>query len=99
MGFNEKVWKAMERIPRGKVSTYGLLAKVVGNPKAARAVGNACNKNPNAPATPCHRVVSSDGSIGGFANGLKKKIALLKQEGVSVRGGKIVDFGERLFRF
>lgn len=60
--------------------------------KAYRAVGNALNKNPFAPKVPCHRVVSSDGSIGGFASGAMKKIELLKSEGIKVKGGKIQDF-------
>ena|SRR3989338_5876700 len=87
--FTEKVYVAMRRIPRGKVTTYKALAKAVGNPKAARAVGNACNANPYAPRVPCHRVIASDGSLGGYAHGLKKKAALLKAEGVEIRGGKI----------
>ncbi len=89
MSFNDKVYVAMRRIPRGKVSTYKALAKAAGHPKAARAVGNACNANPDAPRTPCHRVIASDGSLGGYAHGLKKKVALLKAEGVEVRAGKI----------
>ena len=87
--FAEKVYVAMRRIPRGKVTTYKALAKAVGHPKAARAVGNACNRNPDAPRTPCHRVIASDGSLGGYAHGLKKKVALLKREGVIVCRGKI----------
>ena len=79
----------MHLIPRGRVTTYKSLAKVVGNPRAARAAGNACNANPDAPRTPCHRVIASDGSLGGYAHGLKRKAALLKAEGVEIAGGKI----------
>lgn len=57
--------------------------------RAYRAVGNAMNKNPYAPEVPCHRVISSDGSLGGFALGPKKKIAMLKKEGVEIKNGKI----------
>ncbi len=96
--FSEKVYASMRRIPRGKVSTYKALAKAAGHPKAARAVGNACNANPDAPRTPCHRVIASDGSLGGYAHGLKKKVALLEVEGVEIARGKI-DLGRFGYRF
>jgi O-6-methylguanine DNA methyltransferase len=69
------------RIPKGKTMTYAQVAAAIGNPKAVRAVGNALNKNPFAPDVPCHRVIRSDGSIGGFASGTAKKVALLRREG------------------
>ena len=84
MSFNEKVWAMTARIPRGKVCTYGDIAKALGT-KAYRAVGNALNRNPYAPAVPCHRVVGSDGSLTGFAGGVAKKQRLLKDEGVSFK--------------
>ena len=87
--FQEKVWRATSRIPKGKVSTYSEIAKKIGKPKAARAVGNALNRNPYAPKVPCHRVVRSDGSIGGFAGGTAKKIKMLSGEGVEIRNGKV----------
>ena len=87
--FYVKVWKAMDRIPRGKVTTYKELARAIGNPNASRAIGNACNKNPNAPHTPCHRVIASNGSLGGYAFGLRKKVQLLKSEGVEMVDNKI----------
>ncbi len=99
MNFEEKVWLAIKKIPKGKVSTYRELAKAVGKPKASRAVGNACNKNPFAPQTACHRVVKSSVEVGGFAQGTKKKILLLKKEGIEIKKGKILDFEKRLFRF
>ncbi|HLC92902.1 MAG TPA: MGMT family protein [archaeon] len=98
-GFNEKVWEKISQIPSGKVSTYKEIARALKSPNAFRAVGNACNKNPNAPRVPCHRVVSNSGKIGGYAFGVKKKIALLAKEGVRVKGGKIADFDIKLFRF
>ncbi|MEK6957506.1 MAG: MGMT family protein [archaeon] len=98
MDFDEKVWKALKRIPGGKVTTYKELAKAIGNNNASRAVGNACNKNPHSPRVPCHRVVSSFGKIGGYAHGVKKKISLLKKEGVEVRNGKIIDFEKKVFK-
>ena len=94
MTFNQKVWNALRQIPRGKVATYSSIAKQVGSPKASRAVGNACNRNEHAPVVPCHRVVASDGNLGGYAGGLKKKIQLLKKEGIEIdiQNNKIANF-------
>ena len=97
--FNEKIWGLMRQIPKGKVTTYGEIARAAKKPGAARAVGNACNANPDAPQTPCHRVVRANGDIGGYAHGVKRKIELLTAEGVKVSSGKIVDFENRLFSF
>jgi len=93
----------MERIPKGQVTTYGLIARKL-NTHAYRAVCNACRKNPYAPRVPCHRVVRSDGTIGGFAGKtsgktVDEKISLLKKEGVEIKDRKIVDFQKILFRF
>jgi O-6-methylguanine DNA methyltransferase len=103
MKFEERVWELMKRIPKGKVTTYALIAKKL-NTKAYRAVGNACRKNPYAPMVPCHRVVRSDGTIGGFGGKtsgktVEKKTRLLRKENVEVRNGRIVDFRKVLFRF
>ncbi len=87
--FELKVYEALKRIPKGKVTTYGQIAKFVGKPNASRAVGNALNRNPHAPMVPCHRVVTSLGLIGGYAFGVKKKIEILKHEGVVVERGKV----------
>lgn len=97
--FQEKVWKRMSEIPRGKVVTYQDLAVAVNAPRACRAVGHACNLNPQAPVVPCHRVVAAGGRIGGYAFGLAKKIALLKLEGVVVRANKVQDFEQKRFKF
>ena len=88
MNFNQKVWALCAQIPAGRVATYGQIAKALGSPGAARAVGNALNKNPYAPAVPCHRVVGSNGSLTGFAGGLAKKEQLLQGEGVAMRNGR-----------
>ena len=89
MNFNEKVWALTTQIPRGRVATYGEIARRLQS-KGYRAVGNALNKNPLAPAVPCHRVVGSDGSLTGFAGGLAKKRQMLLAEGVALRsGGKV----------
>ncbi len=96
--FNEKCWNILRKVPKGKVTTYGEIARSL-NSKAYRAVGNAMNKNPFAPEVPCHRVVSSNGTIGGFAHGTKRKIEMLKEEGVIVKNNKIVDFEKILYKF
>ncbi len=78
----------MKKIPRGRVATYGQIAYALGAPGAARAVGNALNKNPFRDV-PCHRVVRSDGAIGGYARGAAAKIARLRHEGVIVENGYV----------
>lgn len=100
MGFEEMVWEKCKKIPKGRVTTYKEIAKVL-NTRAYRAVGNALKKNPYAPTIPCHRVVCSDGSLGGYQGKLnsKKKIRLLKKEGIKARNGKILDFNRKLFKF
>lgn len=79
--FAAAVYAYVRTIPRGQTRTYAQVAVAIGKPKAVRAVGNALNRNPFAPVVPCHRVVRSDGSIGGFASGSRKKKALLQKEG------------------
>ena len=88
MSFNEKVWAMTARIPAGKVTTYAAIARALGS-QGYRAVGNALNRNPYAPAVPCHRVVGSDGSLTGFAGGVEKKQRLLTEEGVPFRKGRV----------
>ena len=97
--FEEKVLRFIKKIPKGKVSTYKEIAKAIGRPKAARAIGNALNKNSHAPKVPCHRIVKSDGRIGGYAKGVKKKIGMLKKEGIEVKNGKIINFEKVLYKF
>ena len=77
--FKEKVYSVVRRIPRGKTMTYHEVAKAAGSPRAFRAVGNILNKNYD-PAIPCHRVVRSDGTTGGYNRGAKKKAEMLKKE-------------------
>jgi methylated-DNA-[protein]-cysteine S-methyltransferase len=81
--FFQKVWTACAAIPEGKTMTYGQLAAAIGHPKAARAVGTALAANPFAPTVPCHRVIRSDGGLGGYsaAGGLGSKRRLLIKEG------------------
>jgi methylated-DNA-[protein]-cysteine S-methyltransferase len=84
--FQIKVWSYLEKIPLGSVKTYSQVAKGIGKPLAARAVANAIGKNPYAPKIPCHRVIRSDGSLGGYSGkgGIKTKRLLLKKEGISL---------------
>lgn len=79
--FQEKVWAALQRIPFGETRSYGQIAREVGSPKGARAVGMACNRNPVLLLIPCHRVVGSTGKLVGFAAGLSVKEWLLELEG------------------
>lgn len=78
--FKEKVFQVVRRIPRGKVLTYKEVARLAGRPRAYRAVGNILNKNRDFKNIPCHRVIRSDGKIGGYNLGMKKKYFLLKKE-------------------
>ncbi len=92
--FQREVLRAGHAIPRGRVSTYGLLASRLGRPGAARAVGTALAANPFPIAIPCHRVIRSDGRLGGFGGGLEMKRALLKREGVEFRDAdRVADRG------
>ena len=88
-GFYQKVYKIVRTIPQGKVLTYKEVAKLAGSPKASRAVGNALNQNPDIRNIPCHRVVKSDGGVGGYRHGPAKKTALLKKEGVLIRNRRV----------
>jgi len=99
MNFDERVWRLLGRIPRGRVTTYGEIAAALGRPNAARAVGNACGHNPNAPGVPCHRVVMSSGKLGGYSGGQEKKAGLLRSEGLAIKNSRIVGFEGKLFRF
>ena len=82
--FQKKVLELTKKIPKGKVATYGFLAKMLGDVYLSRAVGNALNKNPFPIVVPCHRVVRSDGFVGGFAKGTEAKVKLLKEEKVMI---------------
>lgn len=91
MNFKEKVYKICRSIPKGKVATYGQLAKLAGSPKAARAVGVFMKNNPNAPTVPCHRVVASDGKLTGYSGGggIAQKKKMLLDEGVCFKNNRV----------
>ncbi len=86
--FEKKVYNIVKRIPRGRVTVYAVIAHKIGRPGAARAVGNALNRNPYR-NIPCHRVINSDGRIGGFARGAREKMRLLRREGVEIKNGRV----------
>lgn len=79
--FSQKVWRAMRRIPSGKVISYVTLAGKAGSPAAVRAAGTACGRNAIAPIIPCHRIIRSDGTLGNYGYGIEKKNWLLRHEG------------------
>lgn len=89
--FKSKVYRICSSIPKGKVATYGQLARLAGKPKAARAVGVFMKNNPDAPIVPCHRVVASDGKLTGYSGigGVNKKKKMLIAEGVSLKNNKV----------
>jgi len=96
--FNERCYEVLMKVPKRRLTTYKEIARAIGT-KAYRAVGTAMNKNPYSPKVPCHRVVNSNGEIGGFAFGVDKKIKMLKAEGVFIKNGKIADFEKVFYRF
>ena len=86
--FENKVYRAISKIPRGEVRSYKWVAARIGNPGASRAVGNALHRNPRPVVVPCHRVIKSDGSIGGYAKGIAMKKRILMREGIDWKGGR-----------
>ena len=85
--FQLKVWNYLKKIPKGKIKTYSQVAKAIGRPKSIRAVANAVGKNPYPPKIPCHRVIRSDGSLGGYSGkgGIQQKRRLLRLEKVLIK--------------
>ncbi len=86
------VYDIVAQIPEGKVTTYGDIARALGHPGASRAIGRILNRNPNPITTPCHRVIKSDGKVGGYAFGKTRKKELLKKEGLCFIGDSAVEF-------
>ena len=83
----EKVYKLVKKIPKGKVSTYKAISEVTGiHP---RVVGMILHRNPDPVSVPCYRIIRSDGSLGGYSRGIRKKIELLRKDGIEIRNGKI----------
>jgi len=101
--FTDKIYNLLKQVPAGRVTTYKYLARAA-NSRAYRAVGQVLKNNPNAPIVACHRVINSNGEIGGFMGSLNKqsvakKIKLLQKEGIKVEKTKIKDFERRVFKF
>jgi methylated-DNA-[protein]-cysteine S-methyltransferase len=89
---NEDVYDLLQKIPEGKVTTYGDLARALANPSASRIIGRILGQNPNPIRVPCHRVVMSDGKLGGYRYGTNKKKELLEKEGLSFTNDVVSDF-------
>jgi methylated-DNA-[protein]-cysteine S-methyltransferase len=94
----KRTYTLLKTVPAGRVTTYKALADALGT-RAYRAIGQFMKHNPYAPAVPCHRVVSSDGTIGGFNGGITKKIRMLRMEGIKISKNSIIDFPTLLFPF
>ena len=94
---NKDVYTLLTEIPPGKVSTYGDIAKALGHPKASRVIGRIIANNPNPISVPCHRVVKSNGEIGGFMYGEQKKREILEEEGIIFQGTFVKNFEESRF--
>src|SRR5690349_21093373 len=94
---NRDVYTLLTEIPPGKVSTYGDIAKALGHPKASRIIGRIIANNPNPISVPCHRVVKSNGEIGGFMYGEQKKREILEEEGIIFQGTFVKNFEESRF--
>lgn len=87
--FQKEVLDIVKGVPRGKVVTYGMIAEALGNRRLARAVGLALNRNPTPIRIPCHRVVRSDGRVGGYSRGVQEKVRLLRSEWIVVKHRRI----------
>ena len=99
MNLEEKVYKKLLEVPLGKVTTYGELAKSIGLKNGQRIIGRMMNKNPYPVIIPCHRVVKSDGNVGGYAWGEKVKSTMLTKEGIKIKNRKIIDMEKNIYRF
>jgi len=94
-----RVYKKLLLVPKGKITTYGELSKAVGLKNGQRAIGMIMKKNPFPVIVPCHRVVKSDGKIGGYVYGERVKSRMLVNEGIKIKDGKIIDFDKERFYF
>lgn len=97
--FQRNVYNFLKKIPKGKIATYKILAKAVGKPKNWRQIGKILSQNPDVKEFPCFRVIKSNGEVGGYQKGIKRKTILLKKDGIIVNGDRIRDFKKILFKF
>ena len=98
MNLEHRVYKKLLKVPKGNVTTYSELAKAVGLKNGQRAIGRIMNKNPFPVIVPCHRVILSNGKIGGYAWGENVKTNMLSKEGIKIKNGKILD-SSKIYRF
>ncbi|MFZ0184698.1 MAG: MGMT family protein [Nitrosotalea sp.] len=98
MNLENEVYRKLLQVPKGKVTTYSELAKAVGLKNGQRTIGRIMNKNPFPVIVPCHRVILSNGKIGGYAWGEKIKTNMLSKEGIKIKNGKILD-SDKIYRF
>ena len=96
---NKKIYKKLLQVPPGKITTYGELSRAIGFVNGQRVIGQIMKKNPFPVIIPCHRVVKSNGEIGGYAYGISIKKNMLVKEGISISNNKIKNFQKTIFRF
>jgi methylated-DNA-[protein]-cysteine S-methyltransferase len=99
MSLEQQVYKKLTEVPQGKVTTYSELANVVGLKNGQRIIGQIMKKNPYPSIIPCHRVVKSDGKVGGYAYGGDVKTNMLRKEGIQIQNGKILDWHKKFHKF
>ncbi len=99
MSISIKVYRKLLQVPKGKITTYNDLAKAIGLKNGQRVIGRIMKNNPYPVIIPCHRVVRSDGKIGGYGYGEKVKSKMLEREGIKIKDGKIIDFDREKFYF
>ena len=99
MTLSIEVYRKLLKVKKGKITTYGDLAKAVGLKNGQRTIGMIMKNNPFPIIIPCHRVVKFNGEIGGYAYGKKIKSNILSKEGITIRDGKIIDFDKKKYRF
>ena len=99
MNLEQQVYKKLTQVPQGKVTTYGELSKAVGLKNGQRVIGQIMKKNPCPVIIPCHRVVKSDGTVGGYAYGGDIKTNMLQKEGIKIHDGKILDWNKKYYKF
>ncbi len=99
MNLEQQVYKKLTQVPQGKVTTYGELSKAIGLKNGQRVIGQIMKKNPYPVIIPCHRVVKSDGTVGGYAYGGDIKTNMLQKEGIKIHYGKILDWNKKYYKF
>jgi len=99
LNLEQQVYKKLTQVPQGKITTYGELSKAVGLKNGQRMIGQIMKKNPYPSIIPCHRVVKSDGKVGGYAYGGDVKTNMLRKEGIKIQDGKILDWNKKFHKF